>query len=103
MSGKACKGYFAAITDRAADLAWVVVIFLVSELLIWVLHMALAPVGLQFLSSIMGMITLFLVMELLSKCLTGMDQFYTKRIKPMVGDNDMPWSIGKLALTPTSG
>ncbi|GKT81848.1 hypothetical protein ColTof4_14271 [Colletotrichum tofieldiae] len=70
--------------QRMGDIFWVAVIYLASELLIWALTLALSPVGLQFLSSISGMVLVFAFMVSVSQLCPGSDGFYHRNVKSKV-------------------
>ncbi|KAH6693505.1 hypothetical protein F5X68DRAFT_227917 [Plectosphaerella plurivora] len=72
------------IIRRTGELFWVAVMFLLSQVLIWGLHLALRPAGLEFLSSILGMMLVFLAMEMLNKVCNGTSRLYKDHVKPKV-------------------
>lgn len=73
-----------SVVRRVGVVAWVGVIYLTSELLVWSLSLALRPVGLQFLSSIAGMALVFAAMVVLQTVCPGADGFYHRNIKSKV-------------------
>ncbi|GKT47549.1 uncharacterized protein ColSpa_07730 [Colletotrichum spaethianum] len=70
--------------ERMGRIFWVAVIYLASELVIWGLTLALRSVGLQFLSSIMGMVLVFALMVSISQLHPGSDSFYYHNVKSKV-------------------
>ncbi|TID01566.1 hypothetical protein CH35J_004852 [Colletotrichum higginsianum] len=66
------------------EIFWIVVIYIASELLIWCLSLALRLAGLQFLSSILGMLLVFASMVSISQLRPGSDGFYRRNIKSKV-------------------
>ncbi|TKW55871.1 hypothetical protein CTA1_11754 [Colletotrichum tanaceti] len=72
------------VLRRMGEIFWVVVIFIASELLIWCLSLALRPAGLEFLSSILGMLLVFASMVSISQLRLGSDGFYRRNIKSKV-------------------
>uniref|UniRef100_L2FSD1 LrgB-like protein n=1 Tax=Colletotrichum fructicola (strain Nara gc5) TaxID=1213859 RepID=L2FSD1_COLFN len=73
-----------SVVRRVGVVAWVGVIYLTSELLVWSLSLALRPVGLQFLSSIAGMALVFAAMVVLQTVCPGADGFYHRNIKSKI-------------------
>lgn len=73
-----------AVTSNVLEFGWVVVIYLMSELIIWGLSRALAPVNLEFFSSIFGMILTFCFMAFAYCCFSGVDDVYQRHIKSKV-------------------
>ncbi|KAJ4159410.1 uncharacterized protein LMH87_008312 [Akanthomyces muscarius] len=61
-----------------------VVIYLISELLIWGLSRALAPAKLDFFSSVFGMLLVFVIMMIACAVLPNLDGFYKKHIRSKV-------------------
>lgn len=61
-----------------------VVIYLISELLIWGLSRALAPAKLEFFSSVFGMLLVFVIMMIACAVLPNLDGFYKKHIRSKV-------------------
>lgn len=74
------------------EIFWIVVIYIASELLIWCLSLALRLAGLQFLSSILGMLLVFASMVSVSQLRPGSDGFYRRNIKSKVRLNPVPSS-----------
>ncbi|KAM0546400.1 hypothetical protein ACHAPJ_010867 [Fusarium lateritium] len=72
------------IASSILEFGWVVVIYLMSELIIWGLSRALAPVSLEFFSSIFGMILTFCFMAAAYFCCAGVDGIYQRHIKSKV-------------------
>ena len=75
---------------RAFDLAWVVVLFLLCELLIWGIYAALRVAGIQFLSSIVGMVAVFLSMLLLAWLFPSTQRLYNEHVRSKVSFRDPP-------------
>ncbi len=61
-----------------------VVIYLISELVIWGLSRALAPAQLEFFSSVFGMLLVFVIMMIACAVLPNLDGFYKKHIRSKV-------------------
>jgi formate hydrogenlyase subunit 3/multisubunit Na+/H+ antiporter MnhD subunit len=74
------------VAGRVIEFGWVIVIYLMSELTIWGLSRALAPVHLEFFSSIFGMVLTFCFMAAAFFCFAGIDDIYQRHIKSKV-----PW------------
>ncbi|OHW99684.1 hypothetical protein CSPAE12_01585 [Colletotrichum incanum] len=72
------------VLQRMGSIFWVAIIYLASELLVWGLALALRSVGLQFLSSIFGMILVFAFMVSISQLCPGSDGFYHRNVKSKV-------------------
>jgi hypothetical protein len=72
------------VASNVLEFGWVVVIYLMSELIIWGLSRALAPVNLEFFSSIFGMILTFCCMAVAYLCFSGVDDVYQRHIKSKV-------------------
>ncbi|CCF36039.1 hypothetical protein CH063_07692 [Colletotrichum higginsianum] len=72
------------VLRRMGEIFWIVVIYIASELLIWCLSLALRLAGLQFLSSILGMLLVFASMVSISQLRPGSDGFYRRNIKSKV-------------------
>ena len=72
------------LRDSASKLFWVVVMFLVCELLIWGIYTALHLAGVEFLSSIVGMVVVFLAMLLLARLAPRSEVLYGKYVKAKV-------------------
>ncbi|CAG7559264.1 unnamed protein product [Fusarium equiseti] len=72
------------VTTNVFEFGWVVVIYLKSELIIWGLSRALAPVKLEFFSSIFGMVLTFCGMTLAYLCFSGVEDVYRRYIKSKV-------------------
>ncbi|TQV92448.1 hypothetical protein V2A60_007139 [Cordyceps javanica] len=60
------------------------VIYLLSQLLIWGLSLALSPVKLEFLSSVLGMLLVFVTMMILSAIFPMLSEAYEKFLKQAV-------------------
>lgn len=73
--------YFRAVTSVAGQLFWVVILYLLSELLIWSLSLALRLARSEYFSTILGMVVVFLSMSLLHQICETSDEFYHLRIK----------------------
>ncbi|RGP71555.1 hypothetical protein FSPOR_3261 [Fusarium sporotrichioides] len=72
------------LAGNVLEFGWVVVIYLMSELIIWGLSRALAPINLEFFSSIFGMILTFCCMAFAYLCFNGVDDVYQRHIKSKV-------------------
>lgn len=66
------------------EFGWVVVVYLASELVIWGLSRALAPVHLEFFSSIFGMVLIFTLMTVAYLFSDSVDYVYRCHIKSKV-------------------
>ncbi|KAJ3469504.1 hypothetical protein MRS44_003569 [Fusarium solani] len=73
-----------AIATGVLDFGWVVIIYLMSELIIWGLSRALAPAHLEFFSSIFGMALTFVLMAVAYLCSPCVDEMYHKHIKAKI-------------------
>ncbi|CAI6087132.1 unnamed protein product [Clonostachys chloroleuca] len=73
----------AAITEITAIL-YVLVLFLASELIIWGISLALAPVKIEYFSSILGMVLVFAIMTGITTVLPSSDPFYQQMMKPKI-------------------
>ncbi|KAM3540599.1 hypothetical protein ARSEF1564_006468 [Beauveria bassiana] len=62
----------------------IAVIYLTSDLLIWGLSRALAPANAEFLSSVLGMLLVFVAMMILYAIIPSLDGFYQKHLKAKV-------------------
>lgn len=80
----AALAHVGSVIRRTGEIFWVGVMFLLSQVLIWGLHLVLRPAGLEFLSSILGMMLVFLAMEILNKLCNGTSRFYKDHVKPKV-------------------
>lgn len=80
----AALAHVGIVIRRTGEIFWVGVMFLLSQVLIWGLHLVLRPAGLEFLSSILGMMLVFLAMEILNKLCNGTTRFYKDHVKPKV-------------------
>ena len=69
---------------KIVELIWVVVIYLTSELAIWGLSRVMAPAGIQFFASILGMIILFSIMTSLYLWRRNRDKIYQRWMKSKV-------------------
>ena len=66
------------------SLMWVVTICVVSELAIWGLSRALAPVHLEFFASVLGMLLVFSFMTVAGRLSWRCDKFYKEQIRSKV-------------------
>lgn len=73
-----------AIATSVLNFGWVVIIYLMSELIIWGLSRALASAHLEFFSSIFGMALTFVLMAVAYLCCPCVDEIYQKHIKAKV-------------------
>ncbi|KAL2753023.1 hypothetical protein ACRALDRAFT_2112518 [Sodiomyces alcalophilus JCM 7366] len=73
-----------AAAGVAGQLFWVVVLYLLSELLIWSISIALRQAALEYFKTIFGMVVVFLSMTLLNQVCKTSDEFYHLRIKSKV-------------------
>jgi hypothetical protein len=73
-----------AIATSILDFGWVVIIYLMSEIIIWGLSRALALAHLEFFSSIFGMALTFVLMAVAYLCSPCVDEMYHKHIKAKV-------------------
>ncbi|KAM0414678.1 hypothetical protein ACHAPT_013481 [Fusarium lateritium] len=73
-----------AVAMSVLDFGWVVIIYLMSELIIWALSRALAPAHLEFFSSIFGMALTFVLMAMAYLCSPSVDEMYQKHIKTKI-------------------
>ncbi|RGP68567.1 hypothetical protein FLONG3_8126 [Fusarium longipes] len=78
------KKRLSTVASNVLEFGWVVVIYLMSELIIWGLSRALAPANLEFFSSIFGMILTFCCMAFAYLCFAGVDDIYQRYIKSKV-------------------
>ena len=76
-----------AIVAKMIELAWAMIIYLMSELTIWGISLVLAPIKIQFFSSIIGMIFVFLITTGLYFWRRSCDHIYHKSIKSKVSDD----------------
>ncbi|KAF4456037.1 hypothetical protein F53441_1758 [Fusarium austroafricanum] len=72
------------VASSVLEFGWVIIIYLVSELIIWGLSRALAPVNLEFFSSIFGMVITLFIMAAAYFCFASVDDVYQKHIKSKV-------------------
>lgn len=72
------------IAKASLGFLWVAVIYLASELIIWGLSRALAPVNLSFFSSIFGMALTFTAMAIASIWVQNIGDIYKDHIKEKV-------------------
>ncbi|SPJ79320.1 uncharacterized protein FTOL_07711 [Fusarium torulosum] len=72
------------VAGSVIEFGWVIVIYLMSELTIWGLSRALAPVHLEFFSSIFGMVLTFCFMAAAFFCFAVVDDMYQRHIKSKV-------------------
>ncbi|EKJ78263.1 hypothetical protein NXS19_011429 [Fusarium pseudograminearum] len=72
------------LARNVLEFGWVVIIYLMSELIIWGLSRALAPINLEFFSSIFGMVLTFCCMAFAYLCFSGVDDVYQRHIKSKV-------------------
>ncbi|KAF5598711.1 hypothetical protein FPCIR_2773 [Fusarium pseudocircinatum] len=75
---------FITVASNVLEFGWVVVVYLMSELIIWGLSRALAPVHLEFFSSIFGMVLTFCFMAAAYLCFADVDGVYRRHIKSKV-------------------
>ncbi|QGI93534.1 hypothetical protein CEK26_006603 [Fusarium fujikuroi] len=75
---------FITVASNVLEFGWVVVVYLMSEVLIWGLSRALAPVHLEFFSSIFGMVLTFCFMAAAYLCFADVDGVYRRHIKSKV-------------------
>ncbi|KAM0345757.1 hypothetical protein ACHAPU_006110 [Fusarium lateritium] len=78
------RGRLTTVAGSVLEFGWVVVIYLMSELIIWGLSRALTPVNLDFFSSIFGMVLTFCFMAAAFFCFAGVDGIYQRHIKSKV-------------------
>lgn len=62
----------------------IAVIYLTSDLLIWGLSRALAPANAEFLSSVLGMLLVFVAMMILYAIIPSLDGFYETHLRAKV-------------------
>lgn len=72
------------VFDRITEFTWVVVIYLASELAIWGLSRVMAPLGIQFFASIIGMVFVFVIMISIYLWRRDCDGMYQRWIKSKV-------------------
>ncbi|KAF4342314.1 hypothetical protein FBEOM_3721 [Fusarium beomiforme] len=75
---------FITVASTLLEFGWVVVMYLMSELIIWGFSRALAPVHLEFFSSIFGMALTFGFMAAVHVCFADVDDAYRRHIKSKV-------------------
>ncbi|KAG4260759.1 hypothetical protein FPRO04_04383 [Fusarium proliferatum] len=75
---------FITVAGNVLEFGWVVVVYLMSEVIIWGLSRALAPVHLEFFSSIFGMVLTFCFMAAVYLCFADVDGVYRRHIKSKV-------------------
>ncbi|KAG7419387.1 hypothetical protein Forpe1208_v003269 [Fusarium oxysporum f. sp. rapae] len=75
---------FITVASDVLVFGWVVVVYLMSEVIIWGLSRALAPVHLEFFSSIFGMVLTFCFMAAAYLCFADVDGVYRRHIKSKV-------------------
>ncbi|KAF5660853.1 hypothetical protein FDENT_13646 [Fusarium denticulatum] len=75
---------FITVASNVLEFGWVVVVYLMSEVIIWGLSRALAPVHLEFFSSIFGMVLTFCFMAAAYLCFADVDGVYRRHIKSKV-------------------
>ncbi|EWG44594.1 hypothetical protein FVEG_05613 [Fusarium verticillioides 7600] len=75
---------FITVASNVLEFGWVVVVYLMSEVIIWGLSRALAPVHLEFFSSIFGMVLTFCFMAAAYLCFADVDGVYQRHIKSKV-------------------
>jgi hypothetical protein len=73
-----------AILDRIVELAWVMVIYFSSEVAIWGLSRVMAPAGIQFFASILGMVITFGITTTLYLWRRNFDDLYHRWVKSKV-------------------
>lgn len=80
------------ILDRIVELAWVMVIYFSSEATIWGLSRVMAPAGIQFFASILGMVIIFgITTAALYLWRRSFDEVYHRWIKSKVSYAQRPW------------
>jgi hypothetical protein len=82
---------------KIIDLFWAAVLCLGAELLLCGISLALSRLGLEFLASILGMLCIFVLMELLSLIWGETEPTYHEYIKSRVSHNS--WLL--LTISPT--
>ena len=75
-----------SVLAKIVELIWVVVIYLLSELAIWGLSRVMAPAGIEFFASILGMVIVFAMMTSLYLWSLSCDRIYQRWIKSKVRD-----------------
>ena len=78
------KNRLSAFMDGLSHVLWVIVIYLVSEIMIWGLSRALAPLKLEFFASIVGMVVLFILMTSTYLLSRWADRWYRDHVKAKV-------------------
>lgn len=73
-----------AFSRAALHFAWVIIIYLSSELIIWGLSRTLAGVHLEFFASILGMVLTFALMTIIYLLCRTCDDIYQEHIKSKV-------------------
>lgn len=76
--------------SHMVDLCLTLVVYLSSELLIWGLSRALAPVGIQFFSSIIGMLLVFAIMTITYLLWKKADDIYQRWLQSKVSPHQTP-------------
>lgn len=84
VSSSIWRGRLVGIAKASIGFLWVAVIYLASELIIWGLSRALAPVNLSFFSSIFGMALTFTAMAIASIWVQNIGDIYKDHIKTKV-------------------
>ncbi|KAJ9425738.1 hypothetical protein QL093DRAFT_2096439 [Fusarium oxysporum] len=75
---------FITVASNVLEFGWVVVVYLMSEVIIWGSSRALTPVHLEFFSSIFGMVLTFCFMAAAYLCFADVDGVYRRHIKSKV-------------------
>ncbi|KAJ4167319.1 hypothetical protein NW765_009251 [Fusarium oxysporum] len=75
---------FITVASNVLEFGWVVVVYLMSEVIIWGSSRALTPVHLEFFSSIFGMVLTFCFMVAAYLCFADVDGVYRRHIKSKV-------------------
>ncbi|SPO04588.1 uncharacterized protein DNG_07273 [Cephalotrichum gorgonifer] len=88
------KDTLCSIKSRVGEMGWVIVMFLVSELFIWAIYTALKPLGVAFLSSITGMVAVFLGMTIIGWVFPGAEGLYERHLKSKVNFINQNLGIG---------
>ena len=79
-----------AFVVEILNLCWIFLIYLLSELIIWGLSRILAPVRIEFFSSIISMILVFILMSMIHLCWRAIDRKYERYLKAKVGFASQP-------------
>ncbi|CAH0052547.1 unnamed protein product [Clonostachys solani] len=76
------RSRFQAAIGEITTILYVVVLFLASELIIWTISLALAPVNIEYFSAILSMVLVFATMTGITTILPSSDPFYQLMMKP---------------------